>query len=143
MSQFNPSQFGGIMSPGAQMQANLANQYGRDQQQMTFQQQQQQMIFGSAQQLMMNKIFGDLEKKRLEREQAKSMIGRIHRAASLLGDYGMTLEGSDQDLGGGKLSDLLKAQQERKGALNAEMAGLTQQARSLEKELALLTDPQG
>ena len=140
---FTPQQFGSAFAPGSQMQADLMNQYMQDQRQQVFLQNQQQNVFQSAQQLMMNQIFADLEKKRQEREAVKGMIVRIHRAASTLGDYGLSLGGDDTGLGAGKLSDLLKAQQAKKAEIRSQMTLLSGQARNIEKELGMLTDPQG
>lgn len=139
MSQFNPEQFGGIMSPGAQMQSNLANQYQRDQMQMNFLQQQGMQMQQDATKMMMNKIFGDIEQRRLEREKIKGMIGRIHRAASLLGNYDIDiaeLGQGDMGLGSGRLSDLLIQQQQRLGSIQGEIKGLNARAATLNTEIS-------
>jgi hypothetical protein len=139
MSQFNPTQFGGIMSPGAQMQSDLANQYQRDQTQMNFLQQQGMDMQQQAAKMMMSKIFGDIEERRLEREKVKGMIGRIHRAASLLGDYDIDINSlgqGDMGLGSGRLSDLLEQQNQRLGGIQGEIKGLNARAATLNTDIA-------
>tara|TARA_Y100000114_G_scaffold32029_2_gene27580 strand:+ start:6052 stop:7629 length:1578 start_codon:yes stop_codon:yes gene_type:complete len=139
MSQFNPTQFGSVFNPASSLQADLANQYARDQQAMNTMQQRQEVLFDTAQRTVMTKLFSDLEQKRVERENVKAMIGRIHRAASLLGDYGVSLDDSDTDMGSGKLSDLLEEQQRRKADINKQMASLSAQAKEIERGTAQQT----
>lgn len=139
MSQFNPTQFGSVFNPASSLQADLANQYARDQQAMNTMQQRQEVLFDTAQRTVMTKLFSDLEQKRVERENVKAMIGRIHRAASLLGDYGVSLDDSDTDMGSGKLSDLLEEQQRRKADINKQMAALSAQAKDVERSTAQQT----